>query len=106
TYFLNSGYRTQEEYSIKILKSEIFHIDFSFGNFRGVTSALGRRVPSSKPDSTKDSPCIWAGCTLNHTQEAKRPPVGVMLKFGEGSDSSGVVLVIGPRFKITRSIPK
>ncbi|GBN93474.1 hypothetical protein AVEN_83815-1 [Araneus ventricosus] len=32
--------------------------------------------------------------------------VGVAWKFGEGGASSGVVLVICPRFKITRSVPK
>ncbi|GBM56715.1 hypothetical protein AVEN_224761-1 [Araneus ventricosus] len=37
---------------------------------------------------------------------AKRPPIGVAWKFGEGGASSGVALVICPRFKITRSVPK
>ncbi|GBM98795.1 hypothetical protein AVEN_65114-1, partial [Araneus ventricosus] len=31
----------------------------------------------------------------------KRPPAGVVWKLGERSASSGIVLVIGPRFKIT-----
>ncbi|GBL92985.1 hypothetical protein AVEN_54624-1 [Araneus ventricosus] len=27
-----------------------------------------RRVPGSKLDSTEDPPCVWACCTLNHTE--------------------------------------
>nr|GBM30371.1 hypothetical protein AVEN_269452-1 [Araneus ventricosus] len=33
----------------------------------------------SKPDSTED-----LSCTLNQTQGVKRPPAGVVRKFGEG----------------------
>ncbi|GBN49341.1 hypothetical protein AVEN_211543-1 [Araneus ventricosus] len=37
---------------------------------------------------------------------AKRPPAGVVRNLGERGDSSGVVLVIWKRFRITRSVPK
>ncbi|GFX52072.1 hypothetical protein TNCV_4654011 [Trichonephila clavipes] len=36
----------------------------------------------------------------------KRLPIGVVWKLEEGSSSSGVVLVIGPWFKIRRSVAK
>ncbi|GBL72228.1 hypothetical protein AVEN_115200-1 [Araneus ventricosus] len=47
---------------------------------------LGRRVPVSEPNSTEDPPRMGScyGCMLNHTVVAKRPPVGVVRKFGEG----------------------
>ncbi|GBL81108.1 hypothetical protein AVEN_83173-1 [Araneus ventricosus] len=43
----------------------------------------GRRVPESKPGSTKDPTSMWACCMLNHTQGSKRPPAGVVRKSGE-----------------------
>ncbi|GBO07484.1 hypothetical protein AVEN_83930-1 [Araneus ventricosus] len=63
------------------------------------------RTPGSKPDSIEDSPYMWACCTLNHTQGAKHPPIGVVRKFRKVAYSSGVVLFICPRFKMTRSFP-
>ncbi|GBO34691.1 hypothetical protein AVEN_129132-1 [Araneus ventricosus] len=55
-----------------------------------------RRTPGSKPDSTKDPSCIrpvasshWCGAEV-----------------WRGGVSLGVVLVIWPRFKMTRSVPK
>ncbi|GBM65210.1 hypothetical protein AVEN_82384-1 [Araneus ventricosus] len=48
-------------------------------------SRLRRRiVPGSKPDSTEDLLCMWTCYALNHTYWFKRPPVGVVQKFGEG----------------------
>ncbi|GBM18522.1 hypothetical protein AVEN_252299-1 [Araneus ventricosus] len=43
-----------------------------------------RRIPCSKPDTTKDPLRMWACHTLNHAQGVKRPPVGMVWKFGEG----------------------
>ncbi|GBN49238.1 hypothetical protein AVEN_216372-1 [Araneus ventricosus] len=43
----------------------------------------GRRVPGSKPDSTEDSPCMGPVHAESYVV-AKRPPVGVVRKFGEG----------------------
>ncbi|GBN92732.1 hypothetical protein AVEN_148461-1, partial [Araneus ventricosus] len=43
----------------------------------------GQRVPSSKPDSTKDPPCMWARYTLNLTSWVKRHLAGVVKKCGE-----------------------
>ncbi|GBM64437.1 hypothetical protein AVEN_96963-1 [Araneus ventricosus] len=63
------------------------------------------RAPGSKPDSIEDSPYMWACCTLNHTQGAKCPPVGVVRKFRKVAYSSGVVLFSCLRFKMTRSFP-
>ncbi|GBN72886.1 hypothetical protein AVEN_115687-1 [Araneus ventricosus] len=54
----------------------------------------GWRVPGSEPDLTENPLCIWAWCTLNLTSSVKRPPTGVVRKFGEGIARSGVVLVI------------
>ncbi|GBL93565.1 hypothetical protein AVEN_59745-1 [Araneus ventricosus] len=54
----------------------------------------GSRVPDSTPDSAEYPPYMWACCMLNHTQGAKRPPTGVVPKFGDEGASSGVVLVI------------
>ncbi|GBL93157.1 hypothetical protein AVEN_70356-1, partial [Araneus ventricosus] len=64
-----------------------------------------RRSAGSKDDSAEDSPCMG----LLHAKSyvvTKRTPVGVARKFGEVGASSGVVLIIRPRFKITRSVPK
>ncbi|GBO18871.1 hypothetical protein AVEN_164753-1 [Araneus ventricosus] len=44
-----------------------------------------RRVPGSKPDSTKDPPCMWTRCMCNHTYGVKSPPADAMRKFGEGA---------------------
>ncbi|GBN81855.1 hypothetical protein AVEN_32179-1 [Araneus ventricosus] len=60
----------------------------------------GRRAPGSKPDSTEEPPCMWARCTPNHTQWAKRPHADVEWKLREVGTSSGVVLVIWPRLQI------
>ncbi|GBN21674.1 hypothetical protein AVEN_104366-1 [Araneus ventricosus] len=38
----------------------------------------------SKPNSTEYPPCMWVRCTLNHTQEAKHYPAGVLRELGEG----------------------
>ncbi|GBM77934.1 hypothetical protein AVEN_35304-1 [Araneus ventricosus] len=40
-------------------------------------------VPGSKPDSTEDPP-VWALLHVKSYLVAKRPPVGVAWKFGEG----------------------
>ncbi|GBM29059.1 hypothetical protein AVEN_209566-1 [Araneus ventricosus] len=70
-----------------------------------VTSRLwGLRVPGSKPDSTEDPPCMWACCTPNHTWGTKRPPAGVMRKFGEGMLAQ--VSSSSSDLKITNFIPK
>ncbi|GBN23833.1 hypothetical protein AVEN_267270-1 [Araneus ventricosus] len=44
----------------------------------------GHTVPGSKADSTEDPSCMRSCCTLNHTKLAKRPPAGVVWKFGQG----------------------
>ncbi|GBO40159.1 hypothetical protein AVEN_157304-1 [Araneus ventricosus] len=49
-----------------------------------------RRVPGSKPNSTEDSPYMWAWFMLNLTSGVKRPPAGVVWKFREGDVNSGV----------------
>ncbi|GBM17722.1 hypothetical protein AVEN_56039-1 [Araneus ventricosus] len=67
----------------------------------GKASALGPEGPDRNPDSTEDQPCMWACCTLNQTQGAKCPFADVARKLGP---SSGVVLVIKSRFKITKSV--
>ncbi|GBM18536.1 hypothetical protein AVEN_252309-1 [Araneus ventricosus] len=43
----------------------------------------GQMFLGSKPDSTEDPPCIWDWRTLNLMLWVKRPPIGVVLKFGE-----------------------
>ncbi|GBL79578.1 hypothetical protein AVEN_18146-1 [Araneus ventricosus] len=52
-----------------------------------------RRALGSKSPSTDDPPCLRAWCTLKMVW-VKRPPTGVMQKFGVEDASSGVVLVI------------
>ncbi|GBN80453.1 hypothetical protein AVEN_139743-1 [Araneus ventricosus] len=54
----------------------------------------GRNVPGSKPDSTEDSPSMWARCTLNHTLWIKRPPSDVVRKLGETGTISDVDRVL------------
>ncbi|GBM87223.1 hypothetical protein AVEN_129738-1 [Araneus ventricosus] len=49
----------------------------------GKASASGRRDPDSKPDCTEDPPCMWACCTLNNSEVAKRPPACMLRRFGE-----------------------
>ncbi|GBL96912.1 hypothetical protein AVEN_182501-1 [Araneus ventricosus] len=46
----------------------------------GKVSALGLRVPDSKSSYTKDPPCMLQ---VKSYLVAKRPPVGVVWKFGE-----------------------
>ncbi|GBM43566.1 hypothetical protein AVEN_67078-1, partial [Araneus ventricosus] len=65
-----------------------------------------RRVPDSKPEATKEPPCMLAWCTLNLMFVGQMSPAGVVRKFGEASAGSCVVLIILPRFKIARSVPK
>ncbi|GBM13039.1 hypothetical protein AVEN_207310-1, partial [Araneus ventricosus] len=55
---------------------------FNWLQWRSV-KVLDQRVPSSKPDSTKDPPCLWARYTLNMTSWVKRHLAGVVKKFGE-----------------------
>ncbi|GBO37989.1 hypothetical protein AVEN_145233-1 [Araneus ventricosus] len=60
---------------------------------------------SLKPDALEYQTCLRAWCTLNMPW-VKRPLAGVVRKFEEGGASSGVVLVISPLFKSTRSVPR
>ncbi|GBN26209.1 hypothetical protein AVEN_76594-1, partial [Araneus ventricosus] len=64
----------------------------------------GQRVPSAKPDSTEEPPCNWVWCTLNPSVPTILPLCGA--EGWRGGASSGVVLVIRPRLKMTRSVPK
>ncbi|GBL86385.1 hypothetical protein AVEN_164555-1 [Araneus ventricosus] len=50
----------------------------------GKVSALGRKFPGSKPNSTENPPCMWACCMLNHKQRTTRPPAGVVRNLGQG----------------------
>ncbi|GBL96055.1 hypothetical protein AVEN_247902-1 [Araneus ventricosus] len=51
----------------------------------GKVSLRDRRAPYSKPDSVKDSSCIWAWCSLNMTSRVKLSLGGMVRIFGEGS---------------------
>ncbi|GBN71811.1 hypothetical protein AVEN_243870-1 [Araneus ventricosus] len=44
----------------------------------------GWRVSGTKSDSTEDTACMWARCKLKLMSWVKRPPSGVVRKFGEG----------------------
>ncbi|GBN72801.1 hypothetical protein AVEN_161785-1 [Araneus ventricosus] len=61
-----------------------------------------QKVPGSKPDSTKTLPC------MDHKSHVafKRLPAGVVRKTRDRSASSGAVLLMCPRFKITMPVPK
>ncbi|GBN25906.1 hypothetical protein AVEN_220450-1 [Araneus ventricosus] len=48
-----------------------------------------QRAPDPKPDSTEDPPYLRVWFTLSLTW-VKRPPAGVVRKFGEGSFNSNV----------------
>ncbi|GBN49616.1 hypothetical protein AVEN_157215-1, partial [Araneus ventricosus] len=48
----------------------------------------GRRPPGSKPDSTKDPPCMWACFRLNHMYSCKHSADGGSLERGHSSSSS------------------
>ncbi|GBM42021.1 hypothetical protein AVEN_3255-1 [Araneus ventricosus] len=65
----------------------------------------GRRFQVQNPIPLKTHR-IWGILRVESYVVAKCPSSGVVWKFGEGSTSSGVALVICPRFKITRSVPK
>ncbi|GBO43090.1 hypothetical protein AVEN_3608-1 [Araneus ventricosus] len=41
--------------------------------------------PGSKPESSKQPPCMWAWCTLRLASWVKRPPAGVGRSYGESS---------------------
>ncbi|GBM10340.1 hypothetical protein AVEN_131077-1 [Araneus ventricosus] len=47
----------------------------------------GPRVPGSKPDSTKDPPCMWVWCALNLSR-GNVLLLGMMRKLGEGCQLS------------------
>ncbi|GBN09507.1 hypothetical protein AVEN_6974-1 [Araneus ventricosus] len=53
----------------------------------------GRRIPSSKPDSTKELPCMGVLQAKAYVV-AKRLPVGVVRNFGEGGAISDADLLI------------
>ncbi|GBN47791.1 hypothetical protein AVEN_272754-1 [Araneus ventricosus] len=57
-----------------------------------------QRAPGLKPDSTEDSPCLWAWCTL-HLTWIEPPPSGVA-RMLEREVSAQVC----PGFKITMSL--
>ncbi|GBN75021.1 hypothetical protein AVEN_99039-1 [Araneus ventricosus] len=65
----------------------------------------GRRFSGSKPISLKIRR-VWGLLRVKSYIVAKHPPAGVVRKFGEKDASSGVVLVTGLRFKVTRVRPK
>ncbi|GBM65344.1 hypothetical protein AVEN_157572-1 [Araneus ventricosus] len=65
------------------------------------------KVSASRLEGSKCDSAVHVG--LLHSKSyigTKHPVAGVVRKFGEGGAISGIVLVIGPRFKIARSIPK
>ncbi|GBN79230.1 hypothetical protein AVEN_188887-1 [Araneus ventricosus] len=47
---------------------------------------LKPRHPGLIPDSTKDPPCLWACCMLNHTKGARRLSSGVVQKYPHWPD--------------------
>ncbi|GBO12034.1 hypothetical protein AVEN_241308-1 [Araneus ventricosus] len=55
-----------------------------FGGLVARSRLWGRRAPGSKPDSTEDPPCMGPLLHAKSYVVAKRPPVGVACKFGEG----------------------
>ncbi|GBM83949.1 hypothetical protein AVEN_100086-1, partial [Araneus ventricosus] len=59
------------------------HSSKSLGRGGLVVRSRSPRVPGSKPDSTEDTPCMWARYTLNYMLEIKRPHAGVARKFGK-----------------------
>ncbi|GBM32620.1 hypothetical protein AVEN_8459-1 [Araneus ventricosus] len=78
----------------------------------------GWNVPGSETDPTEDPSCMWAYCTLNLASWVRRPPAGVVQKFGRvvpdqvSSSSSGGRggLVVrswlwGWRFQVQNPIP-
>ncbi|GBN97975.1 hypothetical protein AVEN_253961-1 [Araneus ventricosus] len=54
------------------------------GGLSGRARLRGRSVPGSKPDSTEDPPCIGPVEREIIRREGRRPPSGVVRKFGEG----------------------
>ncbi|GBO41653.1 hypothetical protein AVEN_106815-1 [Araneus ventricosus] len=69
---------------------------------------ISRRLPvmkSAKPDSTEILPCMGSWCAFNLMSRVKRSPSAVEQKFGKGCVAC-VLLVIWPRFKLTRSVRK
>ncbi|GBO46365.1 hypothetical protein AVEN_52945-1, partial [Araneus ventricosus] len=69
------------------------------------TRPWGRWVPGSKPDSTEDPQYMGnvAHQIIRNSQTSSR---SCFVESWRGGARSGVVLVIGPWFKITRSVPK
>ncbi|GFU89137.1 uncharacterized protein TNCV_2895851 [Trichonephila clavipes] len=68
------------------------------GQGKGPVASLPLVLPSTAKDQ-----CEGRRCTLNPSK-FKSPAVAIVWKFGEGSQSSGVVLVACPCFKITRPV--
>ncbi|GBN09386.1 hypothetical protein AVEN_177275-1 [Araneus ventricosus] len=65
----------------------------------------GRRAPGSKPDSTEDPPCMGPAAR-QIIRSGQTPSRWRGVEVWRGGASSGVVLIIRPRLKITRSVPK
>ncbi|GBO23954.1 hypothetical protein AVEN_182242-1 [Araneus ventricosus] len=67
----------------------------------------GQRVLGSKPDSTEDPPCMWTRCKLNHTKVAENHLTRCAAEsWKEAASSDDALVIMGPRFKIMRSVPK
>ncbi|GBN89936.1 hypothetical protein AVEN_155688-1 [Araneus ventricosus] len=97
--FRSEGFRyhsePEETEDFGIIRSRRIPVLFGAGGLRYYSEPVdsgiiwSRRIPSSKPDSTKNPPCCGAG---------KPDDTGLMIclccesKFGERSTSSGIVL--------------
>ncbi|GBM01001.1 hypothetical protein AVEN_55514-1 [Araneus ventricosus] len=88
-----------------------FDVAYSFSFYKmgprwpsGKVRASGRRVPGSKPDSTKEPPYMWPWFKKYLRLWAKRPPACVVWKLGEEVPTQVSSSNFGSR--ITRSILK
>ncbi|GBL87624.1 hypothetical protein AVEN_165222-1 [Araneus ventricosus] len=68
-------------------------------------SDSGRKTPGLGSDYIEETPCKRVWCTLNPSEHNVLPWCDLEVQTGENA-GSGVVLIISPRFKITRPVRK